>query len=296
VYPTPRCVSGRRRAGPRVCGGAPGGGPRGPPPRRYRSPVNHPDSPARGEGALAGRAVLVTGAAGDIGRAACERLLREGARVVALDRDEAALHALQATYGNGLRARRADVTDEHAVDEAFAWALADGELHGVFNNAGIEGAVAPLADYPVEAFDDVLRVNVRGAFLVLRAALRSLPDGGAVVNTASGAALIGSPNLAGYVASKHAVLGLTRTAALEGAARGIRVNAICPGPVDGRMMGSIEHGLDPDGPPRAFAPGIPLGRYADPREIAELVVFLLSPASSYLTGAGIPVDGGLTAG
>jgi NAD(P)-dependent dehydrogenase (short-subunit alcohol dehydrogenase family) len=259
--------------------------------------VTNSPSTAPADGGLAGRAVLVTGAAGDIGRTVCARLAAAGARVVALDRDDAGLEALRAEHGAGLLARRVDVADEREVDEAFAWAVeAAGGLHGVFNNAGVEGVVAPLVDYPVAALDDVLRVNVRGAFLVLRAALRVLPDGGAVVNTASGAALIGSPGIGGYVASKHAVLGLTRTAALEAAARNIRVNAVCPGPVEGRMIASIERGLDPGAPSGAFAPGIPLRRYARPGEIAELVLFLLSPASSYLTGVGVPIDGGLTAG
>ena len=154
-------------------------------------------------------------------------------------------------------------------------------------------------DYPDEIFDRVMRVTVRAVWLNLKAgiaAIRNSGIGGTIVNTASGAALVGAPGTSAYVASKHAVLGLTRTAAAEVATDKIRVNAICPGPVDTRMMKSLEtqSGLENDKAFQSIINKIPLGRYGTPDEIAETVVFLASKAAAFITGAAISIDGGLT--
>jgi NAD(P)-dependent dehydrogenase (short-subunit alcohol dehydrogenase family) len=156
----------------------------------------------------------------------------------------------------------------------------------------------------VETFDWLLSVNLRGVFLGLKHVMSVMGarGGGAIVNTASIAGLVGFSGMSAYVASKHAVIGLTRVAALEGAALGIRVNAICPGPIDGRMMSSAEEqvatmmGLpDTAAAHAAFTGMIPDGRYGQPTEVAQLVAYLLGPTSSYMTGAAVPIDGGWTA-
>jgi 3alpha(or 20beta)-hydroxysteroid dehydrogenase len=253
------------------------------------------------------RGIVVTGAAGEIGTACCRRLLDAGHRLVAVDLDEAAGKALVDGLDGGDRVTfvTADVTDEDAVAGYVAVATERlGKIDGFFNNAGIEGTVAPIPAYPTEVFDRVVAVNLRGVFLGLKHVMGAMAGagGGVIVNTASVAGLIGNAGLSAYIATKHAVVGLTKVAALEGATIGIRVNAVCPGPIESRMMGSLEAGAasllglpDQATAKAGFTQLIPGARYGTAAEVAEVVDFLLSPASSYISGASIPVDFGLTA-
>jgi NAD(P)-dependent dehydrogenase (short-subunit alcohol dehydrogenase family) len=220
-------------------------------------------------------------------------------RVLVVDRDRDGIDQTVAQIesdGGVARGFVADVTDASSVRAYVeaAKSLGDGHVNAFFNNAGIEGATAPIDAYPDDTFDQVLAVNVRGVFLGLKYVAPAMPDGGAIVNAASSAGVTGFPGGAGYVASKHAVIGLTRTAALDLAPRGIRVNALCPGPVEGRMMKSLEDGIGvPDG--RAvMLSAVPLGRYAEPEEIAATATFLLSDEARFATGATFSIDGGQT--
>ncbi len=253
------------------------------------------------------RGIVVTGAAGEIGTAACRHLLDGGHRVVAVDIDEPAGKALLESLDGGdqLSFVAADVTDEGAVARYVADASARlGRIDGFFNNAGIEGEVAPIPAYPTDVFDRVVAVNLRGVFLGLKHVMGAMAatGGGAIVNTASVAGLVGVGGISPYIATKHAVVGLTKVAAVEGAAIGVRVNAVCPGPIESRMMGSLESGAmallglpDQATAKAQFAALVPGARYGTVSEVAAVVDFLLSPASSYISGASIPVDLGLTA-
>jgi NAD(P)-dependent dehydrogenase (short-subunit alcohol dehydrogenase family) len=251
---------------------------------------------------LAGKVALVTGAAGAIGAAAAKLMLERGASVVAVDRPGMSFEALAHDVGAAsLHLIHADVTDETGVATYVAEARAAfGRIDIFFNNAGVEGDVAPIGQYPLAAFRHVLDVNVVGVFLGLKHVIpvMAAQGGGSIINTSSVAGLIGSPGLSAYVASKHAVIGLTRTAAVECGPMKIRVNSVNPGPIESRMMRSIETQAAPATPQTVhdqFAGRIPLGRYGTCEEVARLVAFLGSDDAEYLTGAVFVADGGMTA-
>jgi 3alpha(or 20beta)-hydroxysteroid dehydrogenase len=248
-------------------------------------------------GRFKGRVAIVTGAGGTIGSVVCSRLVDEGAKVLAVDLDETAAGATAESLGEAVRPFAADVSSSTDVAAYVAAArdFGDGEIHAFFNNAGIEGPVAPIESYDDEEFDRVMAVNVRGVFLGLKHVTPHMPSGAAVVSTASTAGIKGFAALSGYTASKHAVIGLTRSTALELAPRGVRVNAICPGPVEGRMMTAIEAGVDAEDAHALFVATVPFGRYVKPVEISNSVVYLLSEEASFVTGSVFTNDGAQSA-
>lgn len=247
------------------------------------------------------RGAIVTGGAGGIGAAACRALAARGIGVLVVDRDGAAAEAVAAAIradGGTAVAHAADVSDEAQVAGYVAAAREHlGSIDGFFNNAGIEGAIGNVEAYPIDVFDQVIAVNLRGVWLGLRHVVPVMREQGrgAIVNTASQAGLRGVPGLSAYVASKHAVVGLSRGVALEVAGTGIRVNCLCPGPMDTRMMDAIHDTVRAaGGDPSGFVERIPVGRYGRPTEAAALVAWLIDEGPEFLTGAELPVDGAMT--
>ncbi|MBX6390576.1 MAG: glucose 1-dehydrogenase [Frankia sp.] len=248
-----------------------------------------------------GKIAIVTGAAAGFGLAVSTKLAAAGARVVMVDIAADELHR-QAKEVPGATPVVADVSKEADVDGYVARAVEEhGRVDLFFNNAGIEGRMAPMTELSVEDFDRVWAVNARGVWLGLRAVLRVMKPqkSGAIVNTASMAAIRGAATFSPYIASKHAVAGLNRCAALEGAPYNIRVNAIAPGHIDTRMARDLTAQIDPDDPTGVFeqtAQSVPLyNRYGTADEVANLAVWLLSDEASYVSGSLYLIDGALNA-
>ncbi len=250
---------------------------------------------------MAGRTVVISGAGGGIGTATVKKLLGEGASIVASDLPGLGLTELD-SLGGQIVTIEADVTSSPDWERVRDLALDRfGAIDGLINNAGVEGSMAPILEYPEEVFDQVQAVNVKGVFLGLKTIVPTMTGANkAVVNVSSVAGLGGASNLSAYVASKHAVIGLTKTAAIEFAPLGVRCNAVCPAPIRTRMMDSLIDGMKSDELDSAaiealIAASIPLGRIGDAEEVAALMVFLLSDAASFISGAAIPVDGAMKA-
>ena len=214
--------------------------------------------------------------------------------------EEEALKSAVAELGNkNVSYCVADVTKANDVKRYAEEAVKKmGKIDIFFNNAGIEGVVKPIIDYPEDIFDKVMAVNVKGIWLGNKYVVPQMKDGGSIILSSSVAGISGSPNVSAYVASKHAVVGLMRSLAHEVAPNKIRVNTINPSPVDNRMMRSLEEGFAPgqgEAAKKGFEQTIPLGRYAAPQEIAQLVVFLASDDSQFITGTTQVIDGGMNA-
>lgn len=247
---------------------------------------------------LEGKVAIITGAARGIGASAARLFAAEGAKVMLADVLAEPLAALAREIGPAAATSATDVTDESSVKKLVDDTVARfGKLDIAVLNAGIEGKVSTLVDYPAEVFDKVIAVNVRGVWLGLKYAMRAMQKaGGSIVVTSSTSGIRATTSMSAYTASKHAVIGLMRSAALEGADSGIRVNSVNPAPIDTPMIASLAAQRGATGENQPYAKSIPLGRYGTPEEVAKLMLFLASDDSSFCTGGVYMVDGGVSAG
>lgn len=247
---------------------------------------------------LKDKVAIITGGAGGIGKATAKRFLEEGAKVLLVDlKDEELQKTSEELKNENLAVYRADVA---RAEEVMAYTDAClkkfGQIDVFFNNAGIEGKFLPISEYPEEIFDKVIAVNLKGVWLGCQKVIPKMREGSSVIITSSVAGLMGFANLSPYVASKHAVVGIMKVAAMEFADKKIRVNSIHPGPVNNRMIRAIEEQISPEDPENAkqgFENSTLLHRYAENEEIAELALFLASDQSSYITGTTQVIDGGM---
>ena len=251
-----------------------------------------------------GKCAVLTGGSGGIGRETSLSFAKAGAKLVIVDVNGEAAEAVAEeikSMGGEAIAIAADVTKSSDVQNYVKQAVDTfGTIDLFFNNAGIEGDLTPLVDYDEHLFDRVMAVNVRGVFLGLKYVLPVMVSkgSGSVVNTASVAGLVGTPNMSTYCASKHAVLGFVRSVSGEVARSGVRVNAVCPGPVQTRMIDDVARKISPDDPEGVkarYTEAIPSGRYSTAEEIANVVLFLCSDGAANVTGMNFTIDGGRTA-
>ena len=253
-------------------------------------------------GRLEGKVAIITGGAGGIGIEAGRLFVREGARVLLVDLSEKPLQqAVQNIGSEAVSYAVADVTQPEQVQRYVRAAVERYQGVDIFlNNAGIEGVVQPITDYPIDVFDQVMAVNVRGVWLGLKYVMPEMQKrgGGSIIITSSVAGIRGTAGVSAYITSKHAVIGMMRTAALEGAPLGIRVNTVNPAPIETRMMRSLEEGFAPGAAEQAkqrIASTVPLQRYGSPEEVAQVMLFLATDESRYCTGGVYMVDGGISA-
>ncbi|OIQ31833.1 MAG: short-chain dehydrogenase [Alphaproteobacteria bacterium MedPE-SWcel] len=251
---------------------------------------------------LDGKVCVITGGAGSLGLAAARLLREQGARVALVDLDLAALDtAAETAFGancDDILCLAADVSDEAQVRRTVARTVKHfGGIDVLLSNAGIFGTVAAIEDYPTEVFDKVMSVHVRGAFLMAKHVVPHMRDGGSIVLTSSVAATRGDPGVYAYITAKHALTGLMRVLAKDLAPRGIRVNAIAPGPIDNGFQKRVEDGLGAaigrDGC-AFFDEMIPMGRHGRAEEIAASVLYLASAQSGFTTGHLLMADGGMS--
>lgn len=250
---------------------------------------------------LDGKVVLITGAAAGIGRAAAKLCAEGGAKLVLVDRDAAGLVAAAHEFGDAAVTMTADVAEHDTADRYVDLARSHfGRIDIALLNAGMAGKVAAIHHVAAEDFDLIMAVNVRSVWSGLAALFGAMKaGGGSIVVTASTGGVLGAPMVAPYIASKHAVIGLVKSAALEGSRYGIRVNAVAPAPIDTAMMAHINEGLGAGDAAKSRArtvQHVPMQRYGTADEVAKTMVFLGSGAASYTTGAVYLVDGGMAAG
>ncbi len=253
---------------------------------------------------LEGKVAIITGASGGIGSATARKFIDEGARVMLHGRDEARLMAVVGPLNGGDRVATTigDPSVEADVIALFSATVARfGGVDIMFANAGSEGSIKPLTAIMVDEFDAVQAANIRGTWLAIKHAVAPMQarGGGSIIATASVAGSVGVAGLAAYAASKHGINGLVHVAAIELAPLGIRVKSVAPGPIDNRMMESVERQASPTDPSLArngFTALIPMGRYGRNEEVANMVTFLASDEASYCAGGIFPVDGAFMAG
>lgn len=249
---------------------------------------------------LENKVAIITGGSGLLGFTTAEEIARQGAKVMLVDLQEEKLQKkVEEARSEGLTMSFvvADVTKSEEVKNYVDRTLEEyGQIDLFFNNAGIDGEVNLTQDYSEEVFDQVMAVNVKGVFLGMKYVIPKIQDGGSIVITSSIAGLIGVEGMVAYHASKHATIGIMRTAAKEVAGRRIRVNTVHPGFVDSPMMRNIEKGINPGDSAQAqhnLEKLVPFGRYARPEDVSKMVAFLFSDDSSYSTGSRFVTDGGV---